>query len=583
MKIDITTKTSDILSLARCWYTEGRHTDISVRCGGEGESVFHCHKLILRDLLIKQLGAEVCVVEDADEIILSEVSKQSFQEYIRIVYGFSETVLSCSLEEKEWVLTMLDIPDMDFQVKIEDDPLAELTIKQEPIIELSENLSFSSVPEKFTKVHTCGFCKKEFRRHDHLNRHMLQHTGEKPFECDQCEKGFTRKDKLKQHVAKHHIDLLSGQLLSQDMKYADEFEEHKMDFQEITMTNDEDEKEGEDHDMKEEDNIEETDETLEEDKKSKKLRPGKKVTCIYCPETFNGIKSRKKHALANHSAEILESCRLLSLRRDGKRKRLKNHTCPEEGCERQFRHTCEVTDHVNVVHNHQKNYICELCSKAFPYRKSLRYHMDLKHNMNKKVESILCPNCGDIFTSKIKLQIHITAKHRIKVQRYQCKFCDFKTHARNVITEHERTHTGEKPEICQWCGKGFNAKKTLRNHERLHTGEKPYKCNHCSSSFAQRTSLNVHFNSHHKGLQPLSSPIKDKDKFNGNYDEQSEQESEDTLSINQMDESRMRLEERRQVSDEPWNSNTLTIKPLNKLQNIGVHESVIVPRYKSDR
>lgn len=63
--------------------------------------------------------------------------------------------------------------------------------------------------------------------------------------------------------------------------------------------------------------------------------------------------------------------------------------------------------------------------------------------------------------------------------------------------------------------------------------------------------------------------ILDKDKFNGNYDEQSEQESEDTSSINQMDESRMRLEERRQVSDEPWNSNTLTIKPLNKLQNIG--------------
>ena len=48
-----------------------------------------------------------------------------------------------------------------------------------------------------------------------------------------------------------------------------------------------------------------------------------------------------------------------------------------------------------------------------------RYHMDLKHNMNKKVESILCPNCGDIFTSKIKLQIHITAKHRIKVKKHR--------------------------------------------------------------------------------------------------------------------------------------------------------------------
>lgn len=50
----------------------------------------------------------------------------------------------------------------------------------------------------------------------------------------------------------------------------------------------------------------------------------------------------------------------------------------------------------------------------------------------------------------------------------------------------------------------------ILNNIYIISGEKPYKCNHCSSSFAQRTSLNVHFNSHHKGLQPLSSPIKGK-------------------------------------------------------------------------
>ncbi len=73
--------------------------------------------------------------------------------------------------------------------------------------------------------------------------------------------------------------------------------------------------------------------------------------------------------------------------------------------------------------------------------------MDIKHDRGLQgrglTGNILCPDCGETFSSKIKLGIHITCKHRAKVQRFQCKFCDFKTHAKNVIIEHERTHTGQ--------------------------------------------------------------------------------------------------------------------------------------------
>ncbi len=45
--------------------------------------------------------------------------------------------------------------------------------------------------------HPCKVCGKMFSRQQHVERHMLIHTGAKPFKCSNCSKGFTREDKLK--------------------------------------------------------------------------------------------------------------------------------------------------------------------------------------------------------------------------------------------------------------------------------------------------------------------------------------------------------------------------------------------------
>lgn len=68
----------------------------------------------------------------------------------------------------------------------------------------SENLELNNYRKSgCNTIHVCSFCDYSTAVSFHFKRHMLMHSGEKPFMCNVCNKSFSRKDYLKIHVITH--------------------------------------------------------------------------------------------------------------------------------------------------------------------------------------------------------------------------------------------------------------------------------------------------------------------------------------------------------------------------------------------
>ena len=68
------------------------------------------------------------------------------------------------------------------------------------------------------------------------------------------------------------------------------------------------------------------------------------------------------------------------------------------------------------------------------------------------------------------------------MQEFKCTYCTKTFDRRDVLNDHVRNHTGEKPFQCTVCNKKFTRGFVLLRHMRTH-GEGAFKCDFCLKSF----------------------------------------------------------------------------------------------------
>lgn len=212
-----------------------------------------------------------------------------------------------------------------------------------------------------------------------------------------------------------------------------------------------------------------TENTSDGDQETSDLK--KIFSCQFCPSQFDRALSLYGH-LNTHKDEVIP--------------------CTVETCQQTFNSLKSFRKHVAEHTGTSHPYECDQCGLRFDRKSQLGYHIERNHE---KVINHTCAVCNKGFYKQSDYKNHLNSHSGTK--KYSCEECGKGFSHVSNLNRHKRIHTNEKPYVCKDCGKRFNQTSTLNNHVKIHSAIVFGQCPECPKKFKTGRVLLKHLRTAH--------------------------------------------------------------------------------------
>ena len=327
----------------------------------------------------------------------------------------------------------------------------------------------------------CGYCDKSFATPSKVKRHILTHTGEKPFVCQFCQRGFSQKVHMMEHISKHHADeslkaqqeaaaaAAAAAAVAQAAAPAPLIKtlpSNKTMYATQTIATS----------------------PLINSSQSQQLR-------VQQPQPQQISQPQQTYT----TAQMVADTTAVQIPIPGN-----SYIVAEFSLKPDSNISPVHQDHVDTTDPDDKAEIMaipisqaanlEFGSLTKPGAGPFLSEATSYQTVSSGERPFICPHCSADFIRQSNLSVHMMKVHgeAVEVRTHQCTFCDKKFKYPNKRRLHEMTHTGEKPNVCQFCTMGFFKKSRLRAHLTKVHGIPEDEVNNPNSSFLQNPTSTTH-------------------------------------------------------------------------------------------